>query len=69
MANGDVLPLCSDGLTDEVADADLAAVLAGDGTAQQLCDRLIQLALESGGHDNVTALVARYKIPPRTSPA
>jgi serine/threonine protein phosphatase PrpC len=65
MQDGDVLLLCSDGLTDEVVDTDLAATLSRDVPAQTLCEALIDLALERGGRDNATALVARYTIPPR----
>lgn len=56
---GDRLLLCSDGLTDLVDDARIRAVLAGpDGCAAQ-ARQLVAHALEAGGHDNVTAIVAR----------
>jgi protein phosphatase len=54
--DGDVFLLCSDGLTNEVGDLLIEqALLPGD--CQHACDTLIELALEHGGHDNVTAVV------------
>jgi protein phosphatase len=61
--DGDQLLLCSDGLTDMVSDTDIAAVLAKRQPSQQACQELVDLALENGGKDNVTVVVAGYKIP------
>ena len=61
--DGDQLLLCSDGLTDMVRDSEIAAVLAKKQSAQQSCDELVNLALDAGGKDNVTVIVAAYKIP------
>jgi serine/threonine protein phosphatase PrpC len=58
---GDCLLLCSDGLTEMVPDADILNVLV---TAQPdpaaACDRLVALANEKGGKDNITVVVARF---------
>ena len=56
---GDQLLVCTDGLTDMVADQLIAACLDDAPTAQAACDELIKLALEGGGKDNVTAVVTR----------
>ena len=61
---GDVLVLCSDGLTKMVSDAELAAVLRSNEGAAETVDRLIAMALEAGGVDNVTVAVIRVA-PPR----
>jgi protein phosphatase len=53
----DRLLLCSDGLTDAVADAQIAAVL-GSLEREAAVDRLVRLALESGARDNVSVVVA-----------
>jgi protein phosphatase len=58
---GEGLLLCSDGLTSEVADEDIARVL-NDGLAskrdgQAVVDRLVSLALDHGGGDNVTVVL------------
>lgn len=52
--------LCSDGLTDELDDARVAAVLARTDLAAQECvDHLLLAALDAGGHDNITAVLVR----------
>lgn len=51
---GDILLICSDGLTTHVSDARVQDVLAGDSALQAKLDALVQSALEKGGHDNVT---------------
>ena len=65
LMNGDVVLLCTNGLTDLVEDDRIAAVLHA-AQAQPLhepCQKLIDLALERGGPDNITAVLARYRIP------
>ncbi|CEK12537.1 Stp1/IreP family PP2C-type Ser/Thr phosphatase [Chthonomonas calidirosea] len=57
---GDVLLLCSDGLTTEVTEREIAQILVSSTDPQEACNRLIESALNHGGSDNVTALVARY---------
>lgn len=58
---GDVFLLCSDGLTREVTDASIAAVLAGPGSLQERNDALVAAALEAGGRDNVTAMLVEIR--------
>lgn len=55
---GDTFLLCSDGLTEHVADAEMAQLLA-QLPAQEACDRLIDLTLSRGARDNVTVVVLR----------
>jgi protein phosphatase len=56
---GDVLLLCTDGLTKHVADAQIAEVLGGTGNAEAMCRELVQKTLDTGGSDNVTVIVAK----------
>jgi serine/threonine protein phosphatase PrpC len=56
---GDVLLLCTDGLTKHVADAQIAEVLGGTGNAEAMCRELVQKTLATGGSDNVTVIVAK----------
>ena len=63
LEDGDQLLLCSDGLTDMVSDEAVAAVLAASRSSAQACRRLVDLALEAGGKDNVTVVLGRYRIP------
>jgi serine/threonine protein phosphatase PrpC len=54
------LLLCSDGLTEEVKDSAIAAILARPNLAAQECvDHLILAALDGGGSDNVTVILVR----------
>jgi protein phosphatase len=54
----DKLLLCTDGLTDMVADEEIAAVLRRHSAPQAACDRLVEQALANGGKDNVTVMLA-----------
>ena len=54
---GDRILLCSDGLSDPVTRETIQVAL-GDGTPEMAAQRLIELALRSGGPDNVTVVVA-----------
>lgn len=54
------LLLCSDGLSGFVAVEEIAAVLRGPGTAQELADQLFEAAMDAGGHDNISALVVTF---------
>lgn len=56
---GDIVLLCTDGLTRMVEDEAIATVLKESKDAQGAADRLVALALEHGGEDNVTVLVMR----------
>ncbi len=53
----DTLLLCSDGLSGEVTDDRIAAILAATPDTQSRVDRLIAAALDAGGKDNVTVIV------------
>jgi PPM family protein phosphatase len=56
---GDVVLLCSDGLTTMVPEDAIARTLAGEGSAEELARELVRSALRAGGEDNVTAIVVR----------
>jgi serine/threonine protein phosphatase PrpC len=56
---GDTLLLCSDGLTRMVTDPEIASTLLTSTSAQEAADRLIELANENGGLDNVSVIVMR----------
>lgn len=55
---GDRLLLCSDGLTDMVFDDDLATALGDGAPVDDVTWRLIEMANEAGGVDNITVIVA-----------
>lgn len=55
---GDRIMLCSDGLSDPVTDSTIETTLSSEGTPEGAVKQLIELALRSGGPDNVTVIVA-----------
>ena len=56
---GTVGLLCSDGLTKHVTDEQIAARLRDMTSAKQVCEQLLQDALDGGGTDNITIVVGR----------
>lgn len=55
----DIIVLCCDGLTRMVTDPEIASTLLMSESAQAAADRLVDLANENGGEDNVTVIVVR----------
>src|SRR5262249_3794374 len=62
LADGDQLLLCTDGLTDLVRHEEMAGILGRHVPPQQAAEALVNLALERGGNDNVTVVLARYEV-------
>ncbi len=57
---GDVLVLCSDGLSGQVSKDEIAGAVREDGELIDVCKRLIERANNAGGPDNITVIVARF---------
>ncbi|RYD87601.1 MAG: serine/threonine-protein phosphatase, partial [Sphingobacteriales bacterium] len=65
---GDMLLLCSDGLTDMVDKSDITAIITKNSTLEQKATALIDTANNNGGRDNITVvLVQNDKTPQRIS--
>lgn len=56
--DGDIILLCSDGLTDMLGDDEITAILSTGESSQDVASKLIRAALERGGKDNVTVMAA-----------
>jgi protein phosphatase len=67
-ASGDVFLLCTDGLTNEVPQIHIGEILSDEildgetvsdakAALTEACARLVEAALASGGHDNITAML------------
>lgn len=54
---GQEVLLCSDGLTDELNDGEIADILSRKASAQERVDQLVAAALEHGGRDNITVVL------------
>ena len=56
--DGDKVLLCSDGLTDMLGQDDILAIVQKERSLDKAVEALVQLALDRGGFDNVTVIVA-----------
>ena len=63
LQDGDRLLLCTDGLTDEISATDMTELLSRRSSPQATCDALVQLALNRGGKDNITVVMAEFTAP------
>lgn len=57
---GDTLVLCSDGLSGQVSRDEIAEVVSEQPDLVQACRRLIEMANQAGGPDNITVIIARF---------
>jgi protein phosphatase len=60
LESGDIVLLCSDGLTEMVSDERIAQILKADTDPERACRQLVESANEAGGKDNITAVVAHF---------
>jgi protein phosphatase len=60
LADGDVVLLCSDGLTNMVPDPRILE-LAGEGDLATACRRLVAAANDQGGRDNISVILVQYR--------
>lgn len=61
LSPGDLLMLCTDGLTGMLSDAKIFAILNEPATLETQCRRLVDAANAAGGKDNVTVLLVRFQ--------
>lgn len=58
---GDIFLLCSDGLTDMLTPVEICTILKENRSVKRATDKLIKLALEHGGKDNITVILCKIK--------
>lgn len=58
---GDVFLLCSDGVTKELSEEEMSAILGAPASASEIAGRLIESCLQRGARDNTTAVVVRVE--------
>jgi PPM family protein phosphatase len=66
--DGDVLLLCSDGLSGLIGDEAIARLIGGGGPLDEIVRRLVRAANDAGGDDNVTAVAFRIAGEPADRP-
>jgi protein phosphatase len=67
LCSGDRILLCSDGLSSYVPEERIGAVLNSSGAVEQVAERLIALALDHGGRDNVTVCIIDVTAAPQAT--
>lgn len=67
LQNDDLLLLCTDGLYNQLNREELEDILALDERLQIKAGKLVNLALERGGNDNITAVLVRYECVDKSS--
>lgn len=58
---GDTLVLCSDGMSGQMRANDIARIVSEDPDLVATCRKLIDLANENGGPDNITVITVRFE--------
>lgn len=61
LKEGDILILCSDGLSGMVTDEDMLRLIKNAPSPQAACDRLIDAANAAGGEDNITVVIVEMR--------
>lgn len=58
---GDLILMCSDGLTDMLSDEEIHRIVLEGGPLDEICSRLVDSANERGGQDNITVVLAQIQ--------
>lgn len=67
VSEGDVFLLSSDGIHDFISKEDIQSLLDSDQSAEDISSQLVELALEKGSDDNISAVIGRVKSLPNES--
>jgi hypothetical protein len=67
--DGDRFMLCSDGLSDVITDEAIALAMASYPEPQECAEQLVKLAVQAGGPDNITVIVADVTTGTRSRPS
>jgi serine/threonine protein phosphatase PrpC len=60
LEEGDVLVLCTDGLTNLVEEREILSTVHNTPDVQKACAKLVDMARKRGGHDNITVVAAEF---------
>jgi protein phosphatase len=60
LEEGDVLLLCTDGLTNLVDEREILSTVHNTPNVQKACAKLVDMARKRGGHDNITVVAAEF---------
>jgi serine/threonine protein phosphatase PrpC len=62
LEDGDKVLLCSDGLWDMLSDEEIYEIVAQKKPAKILCEELVTMANDAGGHDNITVVLIEHRV-------
>jgi protein phosphatase len=62
LAGGDFYLICSDGLTDMLTDLEIGSVVKSEGTVKEKGQRLIRMANQAGGRDNISVILINAEL-------
>ncbi len=57
LQRGDIVLMCSDGLTNMLEDEEIGRILKGQGTIEERAEKLIEAANDNGGKDNIAVII------------
>lgn len=57
LKSGDLILMCSDGLTNMLEDEEIGRILKTPGTIEERAERLIDAANQNGGRDNIAVIL------------
>lgn len=57
LKSGDIVLMCSDGLTNMLEDEEIGRILKGEGTIEERAGKLIEAANNNGGKDNIAVIL------------
>ena len=57
LKSGDIVLMCSDGLTNMLEDEEIGRILRSQGTIEERAEELIEAANQNGGRDNIAVIV------------
>jgi serine/threonine protein phosphatase PrpC len=60
LEEGDVIVLCTDGLTNLVEEREILSTVHNTSDVQKACTKLVDIARKRGGHDNITVVAAEF---------
>ena len=66
LANGDSVLLCSDGLSRMISDEVIARTISNSQQVQETANQLVEFAKEAGGDDNITVILLRAPLAPKS---
>lgn len=69
LKHNDQILLCTDGLTDMISSKQILDIINSTNSSKIACEQLVAAAITAGGLDNITSILARFRLPERKKPS